>query len=504
MANTFKYIYGNSVANKLPGSDRNYFFRTVTRYEVDANGKPTGKSTSQLYYLPSNEKGSGWKRGDENTGEGFNSQGYVLAAESSDGGATWSPKQYTVEDVDKHSNVSSGRVGENVLGETALQSLQTPGGRFYDTAQNSIINTAVRTKVPNLASSVSVKRKNAAATDSNNKGTNPNGNQNGNQNGDNNSANKDQSDSESTVDVPEELENVQSRPKKTYEQVLVYPEALRQQTQDYLKIQMVEYKPRGTASNDTGSLALQSRTNLQRGGELAKDKDNKPFRKLLSTIYLPIPGGISDNNTANWSKGDVDVLEGIFANVASKAMDGDASGLKDAGTNAAGAVQNNTSGVKGLVKQSLIKSLTGVDLLKRNLGAVVNQNTELLFDGPGLRSFSFTFKFSPRGKKEAIVVKKIIRTLKQGMSPKKANNFLFIKSPHTFFLSYHHGTEIHPFLNKFKECALSALSVNYTPDVNYATYYDGSMISYQVTMSFQELEPVFDSDYGNGYNNIGF
>ena len=160
--------------------------------------------------------------------------------------------------------------------------------------------------------------------------------------------------------------------------------------------------------------------------------------------------------------------------------------------------------MKGLVKQNLIKSITGVDLLKRNLGAVVNQNTELLFDGPGLRSFNFTFKFSPRGKKEAIVVKKIIRTLKQGMSPKKANNFLFIKSPHTFFLSYHHGTEIHPFLNKFKECALTALSVNYTPDGNYATYYDGSMISYQVTMSFQELEPVFDSDYGNGYNNIGF
>jgi len=498
MANTFKYIYGISVANKLPGSDRNYFFRTVTRYEVDANGKPTGKSTSQLYYLPSNEKGSGWKRGDENTGEGFNSQGYVLAAESSDGGATWTPKQYTVEDVDKHSNVSAGRVGENVLGETALQSLQTPGGRFYDTAQNSIINTAVSTKVPNLASSVSAKRKNAAATDGNNKGTNPNSGNNGGNNGDNNSGNKDQ---RPKVDVPEELENVQSRPKETYEKTLVYPEALRQQTQDYLQIQMVEYKPRRTASNNDESLALQSRKNID---ELGRKGQIPEGRTILSTIFLPIPGGISDNNTANWSKGDVDVLEGIFANVASKAMDGDASGLKDATTNAGGAVQNNASGVKGLVKQNLIKSITGVDLLKRNLGAVVNQNTELLFDGPGLRSFSFTFKFSPRGKKEAIVVKKIIRTLKQGMSPKKANNFLFIKSPHTFFLSYHHGTEIHPFLNKFKECALTALSVNYTPDGNYATYYDGSMISYQVTMSFQELEPVFDSDYGNGYNNIGF
>jgi len=148
--------------------------------------------------------------------------------------------------------------------------------------------------------------------------------------------------------------------------------------------------------------------------------------------------------------------------------------------------------------------LTGVDALQRERGAVFNQNTELLFNGVQLRQFSFNYKFSPRDTDEAKMVKKIIRTLKQGMSPKKANNFIFIKSPHTFFLSYHHLNEDHPYLNKFKECALTSLQVNYTPDGNYATYYDGSMVSYSVTMSFQELEPVFDDDYGPGFNNIGY
>ena len=57
-----------------------------------------------------------------------------------------------------------------------------------------------------------------------------------------------------------------------------------------------------------------------------------------------------------------------------------------------------------------------------------------------------------------------------------------------------------PFLNKFKECALKNMTVNYTPEGNYATFRDGKMISYQITMSFQELEPVFNDDYGNSQN----
>ena len=48
------------------------------------------------------------------------------------------------------------------------------------------------------------------------------------------------------------------------------------------------------------------------------------------------------------------------------------------------------------------------------------------------------------------------------------------------------------------------MNMSYTPDGNYSTYYDGGMTSYQMTLSFQELEPVFDDDYGNDYSNIGY
>ena len=40
-------------------------------------------------------------------------------------------------------------------------------------------------------------------------------------------------------------------------------------------------------------------------------------------------------------------------------------------------------------------------LLSRTIGGAINNNVELLFNGPTLRSFTFTFRLTPREKKEA-------------------------------------------------------------------------------------------------------
>mgnify|MGYP003302010039 CR=1 FL=1 len=105
---------------------------------------------------------------------------------------------------------------------------------------------------------------------------------------------------------------------------------------------------------------------------------------------------------------------------------------------------------------------------------------------------------SARSRTEATQIKKIIRFFKQGMAPIRTKSRLFMKSPHTFQLSYRNSNgEQHKYLNKFKECALQSFGVDYTPNGQYSTYEDGVMTSYQVTMGFQELEPVYNDDYGN-------
>jgi hypothetical protein len=123
-----------------------------------------------------------------------------------------------------------------------------------------------------------------------------------------------------------------------------------------------------------------------------------------------------------------------------------------------------------------------------------------LFQGPTLRPFSFTFKLSARSKEEAKAIRSIIRFFKQGMSPIRTQSQLFLKAPHTFQIEYLHRKKEHNFLNKFKECALQSFSVDYTPEGQYATFTDGAMVSYQISMQFQELEPIFNDDYGNSEN----
>ena len=302
---------------------------------------------------------------------------------------------------------------------------------------------------------------------------------------------EDQQGGNTPTQEPVKVENVKQR--EQFDQKLTYPIDLDTRYQDYIKLTMVEYIPRGlSAGTGTQSGAIPSRSN-QIGG-----------RKLLSNIILPIPGGISDNNTLNWASDEINAFQAAGADILGSAISEGESGAANAAGTAANQVRQNTAAVQKAATSKIVESVTGVNRLQREQGAVLNNSMELLFNGPQLRTFNFTFRLSPRSKDESEMVLKIIRTLKQGMSAKKANNFLFIKAPHTFFLGYYKGNSLHPYLNKFKECALTGMSMAYTPDGNYSTFYDGGMTSYQVTLTFQELEPVFDDDYGDDYTSIGY
>ena len=275
---------------------------------------------------------------------------------------------------------------------------------------------------------------------------------------------------------------------------LKYPLSLgeTEQDQDYLKIQMVKYEPRGLSFAGTGGIP--SRPGLSATGQSPRD--------ILSSIFLPIPSGIQDDNRVGWNKDEADPVKLAMADFAKQSITQGVSGAKKSVGNLQESLKG--PGVQSAIADTVVRNLTGINVLGRTQGAVINSNIELLFSGPELRTFTFTFKLSPRSDLEAKEIQKIIRTLKQGMSAKKAADFLFVKSPHTFFLGYYKGAELQPYMNKFKECALTSMSVQYAPDGPFATYTDGSMTSYGMSLTFQELEPVFDNDYGEDYDNIGF
>lgn len=275
---------------------------------------------------------------------------------------------------------------------------------------------------------------------------------------------------------------------------IVYPLGLGNSKQDVILFSMLQYQPKNVTSS-SGQFGF-------------GDRDSN--RTSIGSVVLPIPSNIQDTNAVQWGSSTMNPLEIAAGIAALQGISGDMEGVKSTVKNTLGAVQGNKGEIKtaiaGLMAGAAIGK--GSDLLARTVGAVINPNMELLFKGPQLRPFTFSFKLSPRSKKEAENVIRIIRFFKQGMSPIKSNSNLFLKSPHTFKIQYKlRGVdgEDHPYIGKIKECGLQSCNVQYTPEGSYATYYDGTMASYQMSLTFSELEPVFNNDYEDDNDqSLGF
>ena len=273
-------------------------------------------------------------------------------------------------------------------------------------------------------------------------------------------------------------------------------------SQDKIKFDILEYKPRGLKTGEFG-------TETGAGAFQLTPRDSG--RKSIATIFLPIPGGISDTNTAGWGDNSMNAFQLVQANTALQSITG---GLQK-GASALSEVAQQTSTPAGNdeAKTALSAAFSAFALqgensqiLSRTTGQVLNPNLELLFTGPELRSFNFTFKMSARNRPEADIIVKIIRVFKQSMSSQRSKAQLFVKAPNTFRIQYLHKNEKgdHKRIGKIKECALQSMTTNYTPEGQYATFSDGTPVSYEIQLQFKELEPVFNDEYGTNINSIGY
>tara|TARA_A100000171_G_scaffold30675_1_gene28870 strand:+ start:231 stop:1658 length:1428 start_codon:yes stop_codon:yes gene_type:complete len=283
-------------------------------------------------------------------------------------------------------------------------------------------------------------------------------------------------------------EEESSKPREKYQSryTYYYPVALKaNRNQDKLQISVLEYKPRVIPKD---SFTISERDNNRQGYVSRK----------LGSVFLPVPGGVQDQNNVSWTQDTMNPGQLAAANAF---FDGitDKDPMGSLATSAAGIAKEiglKSGDVKQAVASVLTKSATGANILTRKTGQIVNPNMELLFGAPALRPFSFTYRMSPRDYEESEMIKKIIRMFKQSMAVKRSKSQLFLKSPNTYALRWlTAGGREHSWLPKIKECALTSFSVNYTPDGNYATYENSSMVAYEIQFGFQELEPIYHDNY---------
>jgi hypothetical protein len=276
-----------------------------------------------------------------------------------------------------------------------------------------------------------------------------------------------------------------------------------------VKIDSYEYRPPGlnVPTQQNFSFAQRSSDGLY---------DSLGAKEIRGTIILPIPQSLPTNTqSASWSEGRMGpgatLGLGFAKNVIESKDFGKAIGssLVAAATGISKAAQTSL-GQKGLQSFFATKAVEGLlgqdnlfnDVLARSTGAVFNENIELLFRGLNLRApFQFAFDISPRDDKEAQVIRNMVIFLKKEMAARKGNKKsgagLFLTAPSVFKVQYMSGGKPHPYLNKFKICALTDLALNFTGSNTYATYSDGTPVHMSLGLTFQELTPIYNQDYPN-------
>lgn len=312
--------------------------------------------------------------------------------------------------------------------------------------------------------------------------------------------------------------------------ILRYPYTAFTEKTDYLQIDVIEYtaiKATNRAkiikdvevTSDDGKSTNLSTTSLSAGAGGIRQNSKKASK---ATILLPIPSSISDSNSVSYQSSDLNSIAGAAVGGVMDIMKSPR-GAKDfgdgvnrllgTGLSTIDALKKSIGGAEGLTDfatrylASKAVNVAGINItpaqiLARSEGKILNPNMELLFNGPGLRTFRFQFKLTPRGPKEANEVKDIIRTFKYHMAPKVDISKPFLKTPNIFELRYRKGALAHPFLHRFKQCFLSSVNVNYTGEGNYTTYENGTPVSMIMDLTFEELEPIYNTDY-KGYTGDG-
>jgi len=302
-------------------------------------------------------------------------------------------------------------------------------------------------------------------------------------------------------------------------EVLRYPLKMFTEGTDYLQIDMLDYVPVAEPGEEVGGVQ-QYQSYVRDPKEGFRRNTNK---QPLGTVLLPIPSNIEDGSSVNYNDDSMNTLvgagmggvEGLMEGLGKAAGKGKFGDMGNIAKEQLGGMLEG-SGLTLNSAQDLISkyfagqalSLFGGNvsinqLLARRGGQVFNPNMELLFNGPSLRNFNFSFKMTPRSAEEGEEIKTIIRFFKRGMAPKAGETGLFLKTPNVFELRYRQGNGEHEFLNKFKQCFLTNITVNYTGDGVYSTYNDGTPVSMIMTLMFKELAPIYDIDYDSEDSGVG-
>ena len=332
--------------------------------------------------------------------------------------------------------------------------------------------------------------------------------------------------------MAEKLNFINTAPQTTDKSRLAYPSNIFDNYTDYIKFDF--YKYQGPFSGDGGG-DITKANGVTEQLAIYNQSNGAQYKKYtgVEPILMYMPEDISTGYQTDWTgKG--------FSNVAANMLRTGGGALSgDGGATITSFVNSLTTAASALPTVAAQLIATGInalgagdvstdDVLQGSLGVVLNPNTELMFQGFKLRSFGLKFKMSPRNEKEAKEIRKIIGTFKKvslptfGPDPGGAadvgklgkaildavtpgegvekSNTNYIGVPGLCTVQFMRGPSLHPFLPQYKVCAITDVSINYTPDGTYSTFDGesdgglGSPVAVELTLQFSETKLVYSNE----------
>ena len=225
-------------------------------------------------------------------------------------------------------------------------------------------------------------------------------------------------------------------------------------------------------------------------------------------IRLPIPSSLQDQFGMNVDDPKLDVLGNSI------------NALLTAGGSRISQFANDVQGIESyrgiggfkeaamkLITDPAVKDLT-VDSLallpgasdsklgkwaQREIGRVRNPHHTMIFDGVQLKSYAFTWKFSPRSQQEAISLEEIIRNIKFYMHPQLSDTGFSMEYPHLAELQFVVGDN--KLVPNVKTSFLKNLTINGSAGGVPSFYKDGRSTIVEMGLGFQEINVQTRDDF---------
>jgi len=165
--------------------------------------------------------------------------------------------------------------------------------------------------------------------------------------------------------------------------------------------------------------------------------------------------------------------------------------------------------------QKLVDSTGAKDAAALARGKVLNPRLEKLFKQKQFRQFNFSWEFYPKNKKEVDSVREIIEAFRYHSHPASDDQStgneqkvqIMLRVPAEFeirFLSTNPssgsaGFMENEYIPKIGRCALTSISVDYTPNSIYSSFVDNAPTAITVSMQFSEMGLLTRDAIDKGY-----